>query len=282
MRLADRRRARSSMPVYRELLANLVRKELRVSYKNSVLGFGWSLVNPLMYLVIFSVVLVGFLRVALPAYHFYLLSGLLAWNLFATGVSHANGSIVDNATLVSKIYFPRVILPLSSIGAALVHFVLQLGVLFAAMLVLRYHVHWDAGMALLPLALAVQLLFMFGCALLMSAMNVFYRDVKHLLELSLLAWFWLTPIVYPSALAQGRFFGIYLLNPMTPVVLGFQRALYARTTVVQDGAEQLVLVDAPITWYAERLAYVGAGAIVLIVVAWLVFRRLERRFAEEL
>jgi hypothetical protein len=117
----------------RELPCNQSRKHLKVKYKNSALGFVWSLLNPLLYLVIFSTVLGVFLRFGFPYYAFYLLSGLLAWNLFVASVAGATGSIVGNSNLVSKVYFPREILPLSAIGAALVHFVLQLFVLLAAM-----------------------------------------------------------------------------------------------------------------------------------------------------
>jgi ABC-2 type transport system permease protein len=267
----------------RELLGNLVRKELKVKYKNSALGFVWSLANPLLYLVVFSIVLVKFLRVAMPEYHFYLLSGLLAWNLFQSSLMASARSVVDNASLVTKIYFPREVLPFSSIGAGMVHFVLQFGVLVAAMLLFSHQRYWDGGMLLFPLALLAELVLLAGFGLILASANVYYRDVQHLLELGLLAWFWLTPIVYPSSLAQGTsFWGVYLLNPMTAVVLGFQRALYSRVQVVQDGQLTTVLVDAPVSWYATRLAYVLAGGLIILAFAWWMFRRLDARLAEEL
>ena len=122
---------------YRELLGNLVRKELKVKYKNSVLGFLWTLLNPMLYLVVFSVVFQEVLRVEIPYYAIFFLSGLLAWNFFATTLSAGTGSIVGNAQLVQKVWFPREILPLASMGAAMVHFALQMIVLAGAMAVFQ-------------------------------------------------------------------------------------------------------------------------------------------------
>lgn len=271
---------------YRELWTNLVRRELKVRYKNSILGFLWTLVNPLMYLVIFTIVLTQFLRSGLPYFPLYLLTGLLAWNMFSIAVSQATGSMVGNANLVKKVYFPREVLPLASIGAAVVHFALQSLVLLAAMLVVGYQANWGAGLALFPLALLVELLLLVGVGLLLSVCNVYFRDVQHFLDLLLIAWFWMTPIVYAGDWVRstlqpksGLLWQLYLANPMTAVVMGFQRALYVQQ---RDPAGAHVMVDAPISWYAERLAYAGLGALLLIVFASWVFRRLEGRLAEEL
>ena len=134
---------------YRELLGNFVRKELKVKYKNSILGFLWSLVNPLLYLVVFSLVFKEILRTNVPYFAIFLLSGLLAWNLFSTGVNGGTVSITGNASLVQRVWFPREILPLASIGAALVHFFLQFLVLIGALLVFRRSPDWPAVPALL-------------------------------------------------------------------------------------------------------------------------------------
>lgn len=282
---------------YRELLGNLIRKELKVKYKNSALGFLWSFLNPLLYLAIFSLVLGVFLGAGLPYYYFYLLSGLLAWNVFGIGLSTATGAIVGNSSLVGKVYFPREILPLSAIGASFIHFLLQLFVLVAFMGVAGYMRFWDAGFALFPAALAVEMLLVFGLGLLFASLNVYFRDVEHFLELALLGWFWMTPIVYASAWVQDRLgetmWFFFLLNPMTPVVLGYQRAFYAQVNPPREGpvTSELpragievteVLVDAPLSWYFERLAYVAILALMLLAFGWWVFRRLDSRFAEEL
>src|SRR5438874_4547284 len=209
----------------RELLGNLVRKEVKVKYASSALGAVWSMLNPVLYLAVFSLVFNFALKTNIPSYAVYLLSGLLAWNLFSTSLSMAARSVVDNANLVTKVYFPREILPLASVGAAGVDFFTQAIVLVGFMLVFRYGVFgWN--LLLLPLALLALLLFISAIAMFVASLNVRYRDTQHLLTLALLTWFWLTPVVYPSALvwqALGRhpvYKFLYLANPLTDVVLG--------------------------------------------------------------
>ena len=182
---------------YRELLVGMTRKELKVKYKNSVLGFAWSLLNPLLYLVVFYVAFVKILGSGVPAFPIFLLSGLLVWNLFSTGARRrvlARSSA--NAGLVKKVAFPREILPLAAVGSMLVHFFLQSMVLFARArdralgrrVGVRPAAPAGAGRAAAPHAARSA-----SCS---SAVNVYLRDTQHFLELALLAWFWVTPIVY--------------------------------------------------------------------------------------
>lgn len=271
---------------YRELTGNLVRKELRVKYKNSVLGFFWSLLNPALYLGIFWVVFATFLRFGVPNFAIYLLSGLLAWNLFNGALNGSVTSLIANASLVTKVYFPREVLPISSIGASLTHFFFQFLVLLGALLVVRYPLTTDA-LILVPAALATELLLLLGASLLVSVLNVYFRDVEHLLELVLLAWFWMTPIVYPIAfVAENIGPGLrrlYMLNPMTSIVLAFQRGIYGTPTVVDpDGTIHRVLVEAPVSWYLRNLGLVALGSLVVLAIGWATFQRLESRLAEEL
>ncbi|CAN5846400.1 hypothetical protein BH24ACT3_BH24ACT3_13340 [soil metagenome] len=250
---------------YRELMGNLVRKELKVKYKNSVLGFMWSLLNPALYLVVFSIVFQEILRTNVPYFGIFLLSGLLAWNLFATALSAGAGSIVGNASLVQKVWFPREILPLASIGAALVHFLLQGIVLLAALVIFRRAPSLDFAVAMVP-AVIVLLLLMSALAIGLSAVNVYLRDTEHLLELVLLAWFWMSAIVYPYQLVAERLGGrewILLLNPMIPIIVTFQRVIYN-----PSGPD--ALPDHGVGWYLTNLGYVGALSVVLFFGAlWL-------------
>jgi ABC-2 type transport system permease protein len=262
---------------YRELLLNLIRKELRVKYKNSVLGFVWSMLNPALYLVIFYIVFTQFLQGDIPNFPIYLLSGLLAWNLWSASLGGSVASLIGNASLVTKVYFPREILPLATIGASLMHFVFQFLVLLGALAVFRYGLSFE-GLILVPLALAVEIVLLVGTCLIVAVLNVYFRDVQHLLELVLLGWFWMTPIVYKIAFVQQKspgVFHLYLLNPMTHIVLAFQRGIYGHVPGVS-------VADAPITWYLRNLAIVGVGALALLIVGWTLFRRLESRLAEEL
>jgi len=273
---------------YHELLVGMVRKELKIKYKNSILGFAWSLLNPLLYLVVFYIAFVKVLGSPIPAFPIYLLSGLLVWNLFSTGLGAATGSVVANSGLVKKVSFPREILPLASVGSMLVHFFLQSMVLFVVIACVRWSVAWEY-LPLLPFALVALLLVTGSLGILLSAINVYLRDTQHFLELALLAWFWFTPIVYPFSLVDGRkngtgwypvFAHIWLLNPVTPIVVIFQRAIY---TPHNNMVSHLPLLP---NWsYWTYVAYLGMsfamGFAFLVLGVW-VFGRSEANFAEEL
>ncbi|HTL84514.1 MAG TPA: ABC transporter permease [Acidimicrobiia bacterium] len=275
---------------YRELLVGMTRKELKIKYKNSILGFAWSLLNPLLYLVVFYIAFVKILGSGVPEFPIFLLSGLLVWNLFSTALGAACSSVVANAGLVKKVSFPREILPLAAVGSMLVHFFLQSMVLFAVIAVLWRPVAWEY-VALLPLALVALLLLTGALGILLSATNVYLRDTQHFLELALLAWFWVTPIVY-GFMTIGRrnslFSKIYMLNPVTPIVLIFQRAIYAKldnprapTTLADPKANQ-ILPHWHLTGYLGYLGYSFVIGALVLVIAIAVFGRSEANFAEEL
>jgi ABC-type polysaccharide/polyol phosphate export permease len=274
---------------YRELLVAFTRTELKVKYKNSVLGFAWSMLNPALYLVVFYVVFQLILGSGIPSFPIFLLSGLLVWNLFSTGVGSATGSVVDNAALVRKVALPREILPLASVGAALLHFFLQAIVLFVALAVIQYDVA-VAYLPLLPVALFALLVFAAALGVLLAAINVQLRDTAHFVELALLAWFWMTPIVYPYGLVAqklGSESWLYLLNPVTDVVISFQRAIYARTeyTTVENGVktvQQMLPAGVDQWWYLWHLGIVIGASAVLFLFALSLFGHAEGNFAEEL
>lgn len=290
--IAGRLRSKASELVrYRELLPNLIRKELKLRYKNSVLGFAWSMLNPLMYLVVFYVVFNFFLAQRIPNFHVYFLSGLVAWTLFSAALVQATGSVVGNSELVRKVYFPREMLPLSSIGAASIHFFFQLFVLVTFLLITRYEFAGTAAL-LVPTALVAELLLLAGLSLILAAVNVKARDVQYLVELGLLAWFWMTPVVYPSApisdALAARTVGpislvsIYLANPMARVVIAFQRGIYGQATRTLRGETFPVIIDQDLSWYFKGLGYVALLAIALIAAGAWIFHRLDSSFAEEL
>lgn len=270
---------------YRELLVGMTRKELKVKYKNSVLGFVWSMLNPALYLVVYYVVFQLILKNGLPYFTIYLLSGLLVWNLFSAALAGATGSVVGNSGLIKKVDFPREVLPLAAIGAALVHFFLQTIVLVGALAAFRFGVNWSYVPLLVP-ALVVLLLLAAGLGVLLSAINVYMRDMQHMLELLLLAWFWGTPIVWYFGLVdkvgQSRA-AILLLNPVTAVTLTFQRALYGRLDFTDaTGVRHKIMPDYTILQHLELLGVVAAIALAILFLAFVVFGRLEGNFAEEL
>jgi len=278
---------------YHELLVGMVRKELKIKYKNSVLGFAWSLLNPLLYLVVFYVAFQVILKAGIPSFPIWLLSGLLVWNLFSTGLGGATGSVVANSGLVKKVAFPREILPLASVGSMLVHFFLQSAVLFVVLIIVRWHVAW-AYLPMLPVALVALLLLTGALGILLSAVNVYLRDTQHFLELALLAWFWVTPIVYPFQTVAKKlhtpgtstlshvFARVWMANPVTPIVLLFQRAIYGKLENTHTSPPTPLL---PHWGYGTYVAYLGwsflVGILVLVLGVY-VFGRSEANFAEEL
>lgn len=276
------------LAAHREILANLVRKELKVKYAASVLGAVWSLLNPLVYLAVFSFV-AKVLGAGIPSYPVYLLSGLLAWNLFSASMGSGARAVLDNANLVKKVAFAREILPLSAVGVGLVDFALQSAVLFLYVIVSGYGLHLPE-LALWPLAFVTLLVLTVALSLWFSALNVRYRDVGHLLNIALLVWFWATPIVYAEFQVQdlaqrGTWFGIprlafYMLNPMVDVVAGFHRALYVFVEPV--AAREPVLFDESLGWVAGILTITLVVSLVGLRLAWGYFFNRSGDFAEEL
>ena len=279
-------RAAAQSKVRWELLVNLVRKDLKVKYKNSALGFLWSLANPLLYLVVFDLVFSVFLKSNVPYFAVMFMSGLLVWNFFNLSTLSATGVVVGSANLVRKVRFPRVVLPLASVGFAAVHFVLQMLVFFV-FLGAFYRDFMGPQLLLLVPALAVVTVFTVAMALLVSSLNVRYRDTEHLLEIALLAWFWLTPIVYPVSRVQGELvprhlFWVFMINPMTAVVASMQRAIYRFPVVVSGGQPVRVLATGGYAFYLKWLGVAAVTSLVLLVVGLVTFRRMQADFAEEL
>jgi lipopolysaccharide transport system permease protein len=258
---------------YRELIKNLVIRDLKVRYKNSVLGILWSLLNPLLMTLVFTVVFTLMLpRNSQPNYPVFFLCGFLPWSFFASTVSGATGSIVSNANLIKKVYFPREILPLAHVLANLVHFLLALVVLFGMMLVFR--VQFTPALLMLPLIVLSQAMFTAGMAFILSTANVFYRDTQHILQIVIQAWFFLTPVFYPitilpqSQQIMGLTVDIQLwarrLNPMASIIASYRDVLYRGVFTGWD-------------FFLRTLV---TCAIVLLV-GYLVFCRFSRVFGEE-
>jgi ABC-2 type transport system permease protein len=272
----------------RETLVNLIRKELKVKYTASVLGAVWSLLNPVVFLAVFSFV-VDVLNNNITDFPVFLLSGLLAWNFFSASLLTGSRSVIEHANLVKKVAFPREILPLSAVGVALFDLILQSAVLWV-FIVVSGHGLVLPELALYPLAFLVLLVFTTGATLWVSALNVRYRDVGHLLNLGLLVWFWLTPIVYQGHLVQQALTGesflgldkwtLYVLNPMTMIVFGFQRALYGFVT--PPGDTEAVLPTVGLDWHLATLGALLLFSTVLLLLGWRSFFHRSGDFAEEL
>lgn len=261
---------------YRELLRQLVLRDLKARYKNSALGFLWSLLNPLGTMLVFGVVFTVLLTDYSKAYYpVYLLSALLPWNFLVGGLTSGTASVLANTPLVRKVYFPREVLPISAVLAHLVNFLLALIPLFLMMLVLGLpFTRWI--LLYLPLVILAQVAFVAGLALLLSAVNVFYRDTQMILEVLTLAWFFLTPIFWPIELIRDRVvtvlgmdFNAYVwlnrLNPMASLAAAYRDILYSGSPVGLD-----------------FFARTAVTCLVVLVLGYWVFTRLSPRFGEEL
>ncbi len=276
------------LSAHREILLNLVRKELKVKYTASVLGAVWSLLNPIVFLAVFTFV-VKITNNSFPHFPVYLLSGLLAWNLFSVSLTTGARSVIDNSNLVKKVAFPHEILPLSAVGVALIDFVLQTAVLMLFIVASGYGFHLPE-LAIYPLAFVTLVVFTVALTFWLSALNVRYRDVGHLLNIGLLVWFWFTPIVYAGYLVQHALskhgvagvslWNVFLVNPLSPVVFGFQRALYAVVRPVAGGDPVLPTVS--LGWLAGVLAITLAASTLFLLFTWRAFFDMSGDFAEEL
>ena len=262
---------------HRELLGLLVSRELKARYKDSSLGFIWSLIRPLVMLLIYYVALGQFLGAArgIPAFAIFIYAGLAAWTLHSEIVALGTASIVGNAGLIKKVYLPREVFPLSVVGSSLFNFGMQFVILMAGTIAIR-QVPTGSRWLFFPLSLAVLLVWALAIALLLSAVNVYLRDVGYLVEIALQVFFWASPIVYSWKLVLGHIGGtfyesIYVANPMTLVVMGFQKTFW----VAGDGQP-----------YPDRLGLrLGIMLVIGLVLLWLcqrVFARLQANFAQEL
>jgi ABC-2 type transport system permease protein len=269
----------------RQILWNLIRKEVKVKYKNSVLGVAWSMLSPLLYLGVFSIVFGVVVPNPTPHFPIYMLSGLLAWNLFATSLGVGVRSVIDNQNLVTKVYFPREILPLSAVGTALVDTGFQALVLMIFMIAMQTFV-FGANWLLLPLALFALVTFTSAMVMFVSALNVRYRDTQYLLTI------WMTPVVYPSSKIVGKelwgipLYKIFMLNPMADIVFAFQRVFYGTVDAVvqtSTGPQVVpVLIPVSVGFLAVLLACVSVGSILLLLLAWRTYFLMSGDFAEEL
>ena len=265
-----------------------------MKYKNSFLGFLWSMVNPAVVLGVYYVVFRYVLKSAIPDFALYLFSGLIVWNLFQTALMGATGVIVANAGIVKKVAFPREILPLAQVGTATVFFFFQAIVLIAFLLGFQYAPSWSY-LPILLWALVDLIVFASALAVFLSAVNVYFRDIEHLIGVILQAWFWVMPIIYSYNLVYDLFrrsppAGLYATctssTRSSPIIFAFQRALYGRVTVpIGTGNHYVlttVLANYPEHFFVEILAVMLVVGIVAFFGAMLVFARIEGNFAQEL
>lgn len=248
---------------YRELLGQLVGREIKARYKQSILGYFWVILNPFFQLMVMTFVFSTVMRISIPGvpYLLFLYVGLLPWTFFTNSLSSATNSLVDSRSLITKIKFPREILPLASILAKIV----DLGM--ASLVLLPFFVFYHRPVSLYALwfipILIIQLILTAGLGLILSALNLFYRDIQYLISLVLMLWMYLTPIIYPVEFVPDRFRFIFKVNPMSVLVNAYRQAILA-------GSSPRV----------ENLLIALIVSLITFGVGLIVFKRLERSFAD--
>jgi len=252
--------------LYRELVYFMTWRDLKVRYKQTALGASWAVLRPFLSMVVFSIFFGGFAKVSSDGvpYPLFSFAGLLPWELFATALGVASRSLVNNSNMITKVYFPRLILPLSSILAALVDFLIAFVVMMGMMLYYRWPVSqyfWT-----LPLFLLLAVVTALGVSLWLSALNVQYRDVGYVTPFLTQFWLFISPVVYPLSMVTNdtlRF--LMALNPMTGVVEGFRWALLGASQ--QQAPGSILMIS-------------SAVAVILLVSGMFYFHRMERVFAD--
>ena len=247
---------------FRELLYQMTRRDLLLRYKQTVMGFGWAIFMPLVNTILFSVIFtrVAPLDINMP-YPLFAYCGLLAWNFTASSLRFSASSLTLNAQLITKVYFPREILPISAVIVSLVDFSVGSTILLALMAF--YGVTPTVALLALPWVLLVHIMLTVSLSLLLSMSNLFYRDVKYLFELVITVWMFVSAVLYPVSQIGGLAGKIMAINPMTPILEGYRDVLI-RGRFPSPGPFLLT----------------SALAVILLAVAWVIFHRAEYEFAE--
>jgi len=248
--------------VYRELLAFLVWRDVKIRYRQTLLGGLWAIVQPFIAMLIFSFIFNRLAHVQSdgPPYKLFAYAGLAPWTFFSTSVTQSSNSLIANHQLVSKVYFPRIFIPLGAIGALLVDLFLSLGLFAAMMLYYRWPLTW--AVLWLPLFIVGAVLAAAGSGLILSALNVSFRDVKYAVPFMVQMGLFVTPVIYPAHYIPQRWRFLLGLNPMAGVVIGFRHAL----------------LGGPASW--EVIGVSLAVSVFLFIFGLLIFRRMENRFAD--
>ncbi|MDS4032059.1 MAG: ABC transporter permease [Candidatus Competibacter sp.] len=247
---------------YRELLWVLTMRDIKVRYKQTVLGVAWAVIQPFMTMVVFSIF---FGRLAqMPSdgfpYPVFVYAALLPWTFFANALGSSGNSLLSSANLVSKVYFPRLIIPLASVGAGLIDFAISTVILL--LLMWYYDVGWSANLLLAPALVLAVIFTALGVGTLLSALNVAYRDFRYVIPFLIQLWMFVTPVVYPASLVPERWQWLFHLNPMAGLIEGFRAAFLGRPF---DGPGLLLSFTVAAVFFLAGVLY---------------FEKVERGFAD--
>lgn len=248
---------------YRELLKTNIKKEIRGKYKGSWLGIIWTFLNPLLMLAVYALVFPYILRVNVDNYTIFMIVALIPWNFFTTAIQNGTSSVTINGAILKKVYFPREIIPISVTTSQLVNYLITCLIMFC--FILFSGVGFSIHFLLFPLLVLIQYILTLAINFILSAITVFVNDVAHFVSVALTLAFYGTPIVYQASMLPEKFQWVLKLNPMAQLVEAYRAILY----------------------YHEMPDFVGLGiwaliSVILLVVGYLIFKKLERSFVEEL
>ena len=254
---------------YRQMIYSLVNKELKVRYKGSILGFFWTFLNPLLQIAVYAMIFPYILKQQQPHYLIFVCVGLIPWSFFTTTIIQSTNTIIGNANIVKKVYFPREILPLSVVLSGAINF------LIATIIILAFCIGEGKGITwhivIFPAILLLQMILQLAISFVLAAVTVYIRDIEHFVQIVLMLMFYATPIVYSTATLDGstttaRFMKkVIMLNPMTTIIEGYRSIFYTQT--LPDFKHIGI-------WYIL--------SFILLVIGWLIFNKLQKGFAEEL
>ena len=247
---------------YRHMLFTLVKQDINGRYKGSIFGFLWTLLNPLFMLLVYSIVFQFVFRSDIENYPIYLFICLMPWNAFNNMIGAGTTCVSNNASILKKVYFPREVLPLSVVISNTIQYFFSVVIIFIALLVSGVGISWYA--LLLPIVVLVQITFAFGLILMLSAANVYVRDVQYMMNPIMMIWMYASPILYSISMVPEKWLWLYKLNPMVSILQGYQNILYDQT-----------LPD------FKSLGIVFLVSIVICIIGYIIFNKLQRRFAEE-
>lgn len=249
---------------YREMLFSLVRRDLRGRYKGSILGFLWTFINPLLQLMVYTVVFSVIIRSGIDKYYLFLFVVLIPWIFFSTSVIGCASIIIAHQNMVIKIYFPREILPVSYVVTCFINMLLSFIVVFVVILFSGVGFNFRALLCL-PVIMVIEFFMALGLGMLVAGITVYLRDIEHILGIVMMAWQFLTPIMYSMDVVPEKYIPIFLLNPMTAIMQGYRDILYYKQV-----PEMGMMLEAVVF------------ACVVLVIGWSSFAKLKKGFAEEL
>ena len=249
---------------YRQMIFSLVKRDLRGRYKGSVFGFLWTFLNPLLQLVVYTFVFSFLLKSEIENYYLFLFVALIPWLFFSTAITGGSGSVLHQSGMVTKIYFPREVLPISHVTSAFINMLYSFIVVFIVIIIARVPVS-PVALLYLPIVMIVEYFLALGITMLVSAITVYFRDLEFILSIFMMAWQYMTPVMYSVDIVPENLMKIFMLNPMTPITIAYRDILY--------------YAKAPDL--STLLLAVGMSAAFMLIGFW-AFGKLKKRFAEEM